>query len=184
MTGILQRNAPFLGKDMLQHWTDVLAVELALNAYDGPKPLRQIVELGTYNGRLSLILLLQAIERQAMFLTVDRRDHVDLDSPAACYLHLRAHYIQGDVFSRPIYDIVRHALRCRPVFLLCDNGNKSREVHTFVPFLTKGDLLGVHDWGSQVVEEDIAPFTHRPAPHIWKECEEIESTMRFWKVVA
>ena len=42
--------------------------------------------------------------------------------------------------------------------LYCDNGNKEVEIKSYAKYLAKGDLIGCHDWISEVRPEVIHPF--------------------------
>ena len=42
--------------------------------------------------------------------------------------------------------------------LYCDNGNKELEMELYSKYLSFGDLLGCHDWGSEVKVENISGF--------------------------
>lgn len=42
--------------------------------------------------------------------------------------------------------------------LYTDNGNKVEEIMRFAPFLTSGDLLGTHDYATEVPVEWVEPF--------------------------
>ncbi len=44
------------------------------------------------------------------------------------------------------------------VLLYCDNGNKVEEITRFAPFLKPGDLLGCHDYATEVPPEWVEPF--------------------------
>jgi hypothetical protein len=39
--------------------------------------------------------------------------------------------------------------------LYCDNGNKIKEINMYAQYLNPNDLLGVHDWGTEVFIEGI-----------------------------
>ena len=64
--------------------------------------------------------------------------------------------------------------------LYCDNGNKIAEVKAYASLLKEGDLLGVHDWGTEInygdVEEIISLFT--PLEHDVFESNRWKT--RFW----
>ena len=47
-----------------------------------------------------------------------------------------------------------------PVLLLCDNGNKPYEIVTYSPHLVPGDLVAVHDWGTEISESSIPEHFH------------------------
>ena len=53
----------------------------------------------------------------------------------------------------------------RPKLLYCDNGNKKVEVELYSKYLYKGDVLGVHDWGTEIFPEDVAPYISHFSTH-------------------
>ena len=57
-----------------------------------------------------------------------------------------------DVLEHP--EVVARVLD-RPVALLCDNGDKPREVALFAPLLHSGSILVAHDWGTEIGPADI-----------------------------
>lgn len=39
--------------------------------------------------------------------------------------------------------------------LYCDNGNKPYEFNTFAKYLNSGDVIGCHDWGTEITAGDV-----------------------------
>ena len=105
---------------------------------------RGIVELGTWEGGFSLFLAAQARCRGISFRTYD------VTAPA----HEIPGFIQLDIF-REAEQIGEYLSREDPVILLCDGGNKAREVKTFSPYLSPESRIVVHDWGTEVQPEEI-----------------------------
>lgn len=64
-------------------------------------------------------------------------------------------FIRLDLFRQA--DDVREliARAPRPFVLYCDDGDKPLEVETFGPALGVGDFLAVHDYGTEIFEEDL-----------------------------
>ena len=50
-------------------------------------------------------------------------------------------------------------------FLFCDNGRKDDEVRTYAGYLRPGDLLGIHDYGSEVKPEVVRDVLAEFHPH-------------------
>jgi len=133
----------FGGVPALQRWGDFALWEVVLNMHP---ELRGIVELGTYMGGFSRYLGFQALMRAMRFHTFD------LELPAK---PLGAHtFVKLDLWSEKAPAVVREFLG-RPGILLCDDGDKPREVATFAPILEPGELLVVHDWGLEIGAGDI-----------------------------
>ena len=109
---------------------------------------RAVLELGTATGAFSKWL----DERVGWFRTVD------VDAPAAVI----PGFVQLDVWSNPdtVHELIAEAPR--PFVLYCDDGDKAREVATFAPSLRAGDLLAVHDFGTEIFPKHIpATFEER-----------------------
>jgi hypothetical protein len=143
---------------MQQRWGDLEIWEQVLNEVG---PLRLIIELGSGTGAFSNFLLLQALARGADFATFDRAPAPE--TTLAHRLDLQAHCWVGDLWSQA-GDQVRQMLTTpeyHPLALFCDNGDKRREVLTFAPLLAAGDVLVVHDWGSEIGPDDMAPLRGR-----------------------
>lgn len=115
--------------------------EYVLN--DNPH-LKGIVELGTWEGGFSWYLWAQAKIRGLSFRTYDVKVP-PTEIPNFCQL---------DIFAQATH-IGEYLQREEPVIVLCDGGNKAREVKTFAPYLSPGSLLVVHDWGTEVQPSEI-----------------------------
>jgi cephalosporin hydroxylase len=55
-----------------------------------------------------------------------------------------------DILESPLKQIVNLCQDKRRKILYCDNGHKITEVILYGSKLNKGDMLGVHDWGSEI----------------------------------
>jgi hypothetical protein len=63
--------------------------------------------------------------------------------------------------------------------LLCDGGNKPRELRTFSHYLGPESLIVVHDWGCEIDEQDV-PVT---LEEVYGEfCDELGSLSRVFRV--
>lgn len=143
----------FLGANCSQSWADFYLWENLLNAHP---ELRSIVELGTGEAGFSRYLHLQAESRGLEFATFDR---VRMDG------HDQPGFHQLDIFADPAK--VAGFLRS-PAVLFCDNGDKPREVQVFAPFLEPGDLLVVHDYGTEFFPRHIPPMLTRIHQEWWR----------------
>ena len=68
-----------------------------------------------------------------------------------------------------------------PLLLFCDAGNKPQEFQTFVPQLTAGDIVAVHDWGTEFGEGDELPVRAQVERLDWQECAELSLRTRWWR---
>ena len=126
---------------------------------------------------------MQCVQRGQQFRTFDWEDHLS-QQPLALHMGLQACAIVGDLWGAG-GSAVRLLLDnddWHPLLLLCDNGAKPLEMATFVPLLRAGDIVGVHDWGTEVNEGDIDPVRALLTPYLLETCESIDSMLRFWTV--
>ena len=170
------RSSEFIGCSMQQSWADLAVWEKFL----ADRTLGSLIELGTGYCGLSTFFLLQCIQRDLEFLTFDIKTNSRLDLPLATYLNLRSHFVQSDIINNP--EIVIDAITCfpKPLILFCDNGKKREEVELFVPHLSPGDYVVVHDWPAEINADDMKGFLITPIMH--DECERWFSYTRFWRV--
>ena len=104
-------------------------------------PPYRIIELGTGNGGLSILLSLRVPPRH-----VHTYDLSDFRSGRVVDSHrkLGIQFHQEDIWTNEpsIADLISQDGR---TWLLCDGGDKTREVETFAQYLKKGDVIGAHD---------------------------------------
>jgi predicted O-methyltransferase YrrM len=173
----------FCGVRMLQQWVDLALWERVFEQHPG---LRCVVELGTFEGGMSLFLLAQCRQRGIGFVTVDRR------RPDAAYgrlgqaLGLDAHTWAGDIWGGDAQALLKGVLEdnnAHPLLLYCDNGDKRREFAHFLPLLRQGDLIAVHDWGTEFGPDDALPHMARLEPVLAHEAMVLDAITRFWRVL-
>jgi hypothetical protein len=153
----------FAGVYVAQYWVEFILWESLLNERD----YNAIIELGTWEGGFSLYLSSQAEHRNMFFRTYD--------------IHKPARYVPGfvqiDIYAKA-EEIGEHLRRMDPVIVLCDGGNKPRELKTFSRYVTPASTLVVHDWGTEMLEKDVPPgveMVHR------ERCEELGSASRVFR---
>ena len=151
----------FLGTNCSQTWADFQVWEKLLNAHP---ELRSIVELGTGEAGFSRYLHLQAKARGLEFATFDR---VRMDN------HRQSGFQEVDVFAEP-----ERVAACliSPTVLFCDNGDKPREVALYAPLLQPGDLLVVHDFGTEFWPRHIPDTLKRIHREWWRTSAILERT--------
>lgn len=157
------REQTFLGFRFTQSWADLQIWEYVLNQHDN---LTTIIEIGTWEGGMSRFLQTQATYRNMGFTTMDVNPP-EIPVPG---------FVPIDVFEEA--DEVRTWLGMHtPLILLCDGGDKPREMREFALALAPGDLLAVHDWLGEVWPKDV-PDCLEPLYEPF--CEAIKSHTRFF----
>jgi cephalosporin hydroxylase len=178
----------YAGVIMERKWSDFFTMEILL-AHARP---RTIVELGTGAGAFAAYLAAYAYIARARFATFDthrkgmvskRVNHRSL----ALVRQLGGRYYDRDVFA-PATRAQIGRLVARPgiALIYCDNGDKPRELRTYVDCLKPGDFIGVHDYNSEILPRDLEPLLAAGRCVVWQEavCERSGSSNRFLRVVA
>lgn len=169
----LQRFHTFQGtsfgrKPMAQHWIDLVVWEAVLNEMDS---LGGIIEIGTWQGGFSGWLWAQAELRGAEFITYD----------AVPPLEEVRNYQRLDVFNHPreVERKISEFERYSPIVVLCDGGNKPRELKRFAPMIQHPDsIIAVHDWGTEMLPENVPDTVEEIHGNY---CDQMRSVTRFFK---
>lgn len=135
----------FAGVTCAQIWADFALWECLLNEHPD---VAGIIEIGTWKGGFALYLGAQAAARGIGFFTCDA---VVPDVIVPGFQRL-------DVFADPgrIEEVADEM--GGPVVLLCDGGNKPRELRTFPPLMPAGSIVVVHDWMTETLPSDVPDF--------------------------
>lgn len=169
------------------------SIDLIIDFVTKEKP-SMIVELGT--AFYGLTLLLHECNRNTPLFTFDRYDpRLSSNLKKAKGLTTKAElekvfqkgfsgwvtFINADVIWRKNPFLIALLRMPRRKLLYCDNGNKQREINYYATELYKDDILGVHDWGTEVHPEKIQHVIEDFKPcEINRTFEEKELTTRFF----
>lgn len=98
-------------------------------------------------------------------------------------LNKNIHYHVEDILNTPSKNLIKLLKSKKRKFIYCDNGNKPKEMNMVVPLVNSGDLIGVHDWGTEIKEIDIFNIIHLldPVESDWFEAN--KWLTRFWKKI-
>lgn len=176
-------SSTFLGLKILQYWADIALWELFLTEHPH---IHTIVEIGTHRCGMSIFFLAHAIQRDMRFCTFDKTRFPEMDSPIAKRLGLEEHFVLGNVFQQSQETLIRLLTDqfLKPVLLYCDGGNKSKEMKTFVPYLSQDDYVAVHDYTTEFKPDDIGPVEHLLEMEFLDECMCIRPCLtRFWRLI-
>lgn len=119
-----------------------------------------IIELGTARGGLTSYLATKCSKVYTYDNTLSQeRDNLLSKTTVIAKV--------ADIFSEAIFDEIKTLIQSSgPALLLCDNGDKIREVNLFSPVLKPGDVIMAHDYAhngifpagwqwSEIAEKDV-----------------------------
>lgn len=108
-------------------------------------PPARIIEIGTFAGGFATALALHASQIGAPLITYDLAIPNEKLQPLAESLGVR--FRVGDMWTPELTnEIIQYIQSPGTTFLLCDGGNKPREMETFAPYLKPGDVIASHDY--------------------------------------
>lgn len=128
-------------------------------------PPRQIIELGSAGGGFTMAIAVHACEIGARVISYDT------NKPNEAYRY-RAHRDNGpqfrvaDIWASEIEIASLISLR-DTTYLLCDGGDKPRELATFAKYLKPGDVIASHDYDAVHELDPTVPQLERYWP--WSE---------------
>lgn len=141
-------------------------------------PPARIIELGTWNGAFITMLAVHAwnLRPRAEVVTYDRHEGIDENiRPLSKFLGVD-YRRRSDLFQ---YESEIAGLIKRPgtTYLLCDNGNKPRELEMFAPHLKPGDVIAAHDYNLALEHPERVNKTFLPSGETayWAWCETREA---------
>lgn len=127
-------------------------------------PPARIIELGTWNGGFTCALALHAHMIGAPVITHDVMLPDERIAPIARALGVE--FVTGDMWPRA--PEIGHLIASPGVtFVLCDGGNKLRELDEFAPFCKTGDVIATHDYDAAHEVDPARPSLDRWWP--WSE---------------
>ena len=143
----------------VEHWykDTYIAMEPHSIKYVGPllkdyHP-QMIIEFGTYHGGFTKYLCdwfpdvpIYSVDLVRMVSAVDEKYFRENGNVT---LITSMELFKGGLLIPPLVNSSKRK------FLFCDNGNKIDEVKLYAGYLRPNDLLGIHDWGTEIKQEDI-----------------------------
>lgn len=137
-----------LGIKTSQTWQQVIAHLEIIRQYE----VRQFIELGVLHGGLANLISTLFGHTGCAYIGFER-DFEQIDAGVLRTIPI----VQGDIFEDRIVAFIEDEIKLTkgPVYLFCDNGNKPREIKTFAPLLRSGDIISIHDYGTEVFDRDL-----------------------------
>jgi len=112
--------------------------------------IETVIELGTHFGGFALMV--SDCFKSLAVHTFDKTDQYLTD---AVRHSKKIKFNKVDVLNDP--DPVLNLLKLKKKTLLyCDNGDKIKEFDLYADGLKPGDIIGCHDWGTEIDAKDIA----------------------------
>lgn len=105
-------------------------------------PPARIIELGTLNGGFTTALAVHAWNIGTKVITYDRALPDEKFTPLGRFLGIE--YRTGDIWALE-QDIAANIALPGTTFMLCDGGDKPRELGAFATYLKPGDVIAAHD---------------------------------------
>lgn len=138
----------FYGLDMCQNRVAVDALAIMLEDY---RP-DAIIEIGCGYGGLSVLLSLYCCENGIPYYIYEINGsgikYFDILKSLGQHIDGGGVFI-GDVFSEKYQEDIKKVIAERKrVLVLCDGGNKDREMETFSKFIKSGDIIAKHDYAA------------------------------------
>ncbi len=129
-------------------------------------PPRRVLELGTAGGGLTTALAVHAwnLEPRAEVHTWDLCRPNEKYAPLAAFLGVQFHV--ADIWESEA-EIRRLIASPGVTYLLCDGGDKARELATFASSCKPGDIIAAHDYNAVHERDPSVPPSDRP----WQWCE-------------
>lgn len=114
--------------------------------------VKSIVELGTGNGAITIVLGLWGVKLGIPVLSLDRQDKCDhkiLD-------RLGVTFVQCNMWRPERIQLIKDHIGKSPTFMFCDGGNKANEIQYWAPLLKEESIIMVHDWGAEIGPHHVA----------------------------
>ena len=105
-------------------------------------------------------------------------DHIEYDTKEG--FRGTVEFFVADLLSAPLQKVVSLCESKDRKLLYCDNGNKIKEVGYYALHLREGDVLGVHDWGTEIQYGHVESILMKFQPFMHSEFEKNGWKTRFW----
>ena len=132
-----------------------------------------VIELGTKNGGLTEYL------QDATDSPIWSYDIIAL--PLGKKFRDNVIFCITDILSKPHNSLIELCKLNVKKILYCDNGNKIKEFKMYAQYLNKGDILGVHDWGTEINYDAVKEVLTDFEPYESDFFIENKLKTRFWK---
>lgn len=147
--------------------------------------IKGIVEIGTGCGGLTMLLGLWGVRCNIPVITYETI-HA-LYQPVEHVLEkLDVQIYNKDCFDKHDQAFIEQYIELNnPVYLVCDGGDKQKEIKTYAPLVAKGGLVSGHDWECEIFPKEIIPFMESQGFAPWHQEQWTAKNAQFatWKKV-
>lgn len=134
-----------------QTWYDLFFInELITNIQ-----FDHFIELGTYQGGLTVFLGLHALSQGVNVITFDIRQEPGNKGWMCFKFILPITFYQLNVFSEEVLKIVDKKMKTGRSLLILDGGDKPKDFITYAPLLRGGDVVLIHDKGKYIFDYQV-----------------------------
>ena len=134
-----------------------------------------IIELGTKHGGFTKYLQ----DFTDSDVSIYSFDHIEYESKEG--FTPRVEFFVADLLSATLQEVVSLCSSNKRKLLYCDNGNKIQEVKAYAVHLKEGDVLGIHDWGTEISYSSVEDVLCKFKPFMNEDFEKNGWKTRFWK---
>ncbi len=134
--------------------------------------IKSIIEIGTGNGALTMVLGLHGVKKDIPVFTVDTNPN--LSKPVwPVFKALGVQFHNGNVFSDDIINKINSIINNRPTYIICDGGNKPKEFNFWAPKMPVDSIMSAHDWGVEIsmkhIKDVVDKYLQPYKPERWTE---------------
>jgi hypothetical protein len=131
-------------------------------AYEKPE---YVVEIGSQKGGLSVYLgTIACVTEQFIFHTFDisKSDWNNRENEGVGHWFEKMESIcpfcksfESDIFSEFSYNLISENIKKYKTLIICDGGNKPKEIQIFSTLLKSGDMIMAHDFGHEIFDHHV-----------------------------
>lgn len=144
-----------IGIEIAQKWEQLRAILEFIDEND----VELFIELGVWKGGIASLLTARTLlVPNFWYIGVDVNGMLHLNEHVMTFINSspKANIILANVFDMETQmDLYRIIHTHNKVFLFCDNGDKPKEIRTYAPYLKSGDFIAVHDYNTEIFDEDL-----------------------------
>ena len=154
-------NTRILGGGASQNFSAFKLLEHYIT-YENPQ---YVVEIGSQKGGLSVYLgTMACVTEQFLFHTFDisKKDWYNREHEGAGHWFEKMETLcsfcksfEFDIFSKQAIDIILSNIAKYKTLIICDGGDKPKELFVFSKYLKSGDMIMAHDFGSEIFDHHV-----------------------------